>query len=78
MILIRLVCRGSSSFRVQEFRDYTDLVSYVTQDWYFSSGGRCQEPFCLQSISDNAGEAFFVKYVIGNRYLSGMYGSSLP
>ena len=27
---------------------------------------RCQEPFCLdQRISDNAGEAKFVKYVIG-------------
>ena len=26
---------------------------------------RCQEPFCPQSIPDNAGEALFVKYVIG-------------
>ena len=26
---------------------------------------RCQEPFCLQSIPDDAGEALFVKYVIG-------------
>ena len=26
---------------------------------------RCQEPFCLQSIPDDAGEAWFVKYVIG-------------
>ena len=26
---------------------------------------RCQEPFCLQSISDNAGEALFAKYVVG-------------
>ena len=25
---------------------------------------RCQEPFCLQSISDNACEALFDKYVI--------------
>ena len=25
---------------------------------------RCQEPFCLQSISDNAGEALFIKYVM--------------
>ena len=25
---------------------------------------RCQEPFCLQSISDNACEALFIKYVI--------------
>ena len=23
----------------------------------------CQEPFCLQSISDNACEALFIKYV---------------
>ena len=38
---MRLVCRGSSrviGFLVQEFRDYTDLVSYVTPDWSFSSG----------------------------------------
>ena len=26
---------------------------------------RCQEPFCLQSIPDDAGEALFVKYVVG-------------
>ena len=26
---------------------------------------RCQKPFCLQSIPDNAGEALFAKYVIG-------------
>ena len=26
---------------------------------------RCKEPFCLQSISDNAGEALLIKYVIG-------------
>ena len=25
---------------------------------------RCQEPVCLQSISDNACEALFIKYVI--------------
>ena len=31
---------------------------------------RCQEPFCLQSITDNAGEALFVKYVIGIRVVS--------
>ena len=26
---------------------------------------RCQLPLCLQSISDNACEALFIKYVIG-------------
>ena len=31
---------------------------------------RCQEPFCLQSITDNAGEALFVKYVSGIRVVS--------
>ena len=33
---------------------------------------RCQEPFCLQSITDNAAEALFVKYdyVIGIRVVS--------
>ena len=35
---------------------------------------RCQEPFCLQSIPDDAGEALFAKY----RCLSGMYGISQP
>ena len=31
---------------------------------------RCQEPFCLQSITDNTGEALFVEYVIGIRVVS--------
>ena len=31
---------------------------------------RCQEHFCLQSITDNAGEALFVEYVIGIRVVS--------
>ena len=31
---------------------------------------RCQEPFCLQSITDNSGEALFVEYVIGIRVVS--------
>ena len=55
-------------FQVQEFRDYKDLVSYVTPDWSFSSGVR--NLFCLQSITDNAGEALFVEYVIGIRVVS--------
>ena len=25
---------------------------------------RCQEPFCHKSISNNAGEALFVKYIV--------------
>ena len=49
MILMRLVCRESSRVNMcelgpfpnpREFRDYTDLVSYVTPDWSFSSGVR--------------------------------------
>ena len=31
---------------------------------------RCQELFCLQSITDNTGEALFVEYVIGIRVVS--------
>ena len=31
---------------------------------------RCQEPFCLQSITDNTDEALFVEYVIGIRVVS--------
>ena len=31
---------------------------------------RRQEPFCLQSITDNTGEALFVEYVIGIRVVS--------
>ena len=69
---MRLVWRGVVGrvrfrFQVQEFRDYKDLVSYVTPDWSFSSG---VEPFCLQSITDNAVEALFVEYVIGIRVVS--------
>ena len=52
---------GRVRFQVQEFRDYKDLVSYVTPDWSFSSGVR---------ITDNAGEALFVEYVIGIRVVS--------
>ena len=55
-------------FQVQEFRVYKDLVSYVTPRLVFFF--RCQEPFCLQSITDNTGEALFVEYVIGIRVVS--------
>ena len=26
---------------------------------------RCQDPFCLKSVSNKAGEAVFVKHVVG-------------
>ena len=65
---MRLVCRGSSrarkvpfpSPRVQRLHRPSILCNarLVFFIW-------CQEPFCLQSISDNAGEALFDKYVIG-------------
>ena len=38
------------------------LCKYVTPDWYFSSGIR--NLFCLKSISNNVGEAVFVKHVV--------------
>ena len=47
----------SESKKVQRLqrRSYSRLVFFF----------QCQEPFCLQSISNNADEALFVKYVMG-------------
>ena len=64
---MRLVCRGSSKVRevplpspgVQRLQRPSILCN--ARPVFFI---RCQEPFCLQSISDNAGEALFIKYVI--------------
>ena len=69
LILIRLICsersRGEDLWvrfpsESKKFRDYTGLVSYVTPNLFFWS----LEPFCLKIISNNAGEAVFVKYVV--------------
>ena len=35
----------------------------------------CQEPFCLKSIFNNAGEAVFIECL---QYLCGKYGRSRP
>ena len=72
MILMRLVSGESSrvkmcelgffseSKRVQRFNRPSILCNARLVIFI-----RCQEPFCLQSISNNAGEALFVEYVIG-------------
>ena len=72
MILMRLVCRESSRVKMCELglffeskrvqRLHSPSILCNARLVFFI---RCQEPFCLQSISNNAGEALFVEYVIG-------------
>ena len=62
--LMRLVCRRS--IRVRKFpspgvqRLQRPSILCNARLVFFI---RCQEPFCLQSISGNACEALFIKYV---------------
>ena len=69
---MRLVCRERSRVKMSELgsvseskrvqRLHRPSMLYNSRLVFFF---RFQEPFCLQSISNNAGEALFVKYVVG-------------
>ena len=69
---MRLVCRGS---RVRDFPFPSPGVQRLQRPSILCNARmvffiRCQEPFCLQSISDNACKALFI--------ICGMCGNSQP